>query len=281
MNKNIINNGSIQNNIIDPNPFTSILVEYKKDYLFEKLQNLRPMAQRVEYEMVKRGYRKANVYHLHSNNYDLEIEHVFEDGLAFLPIHRIKGYSGFAHTHEYTENLDQNSVIFGVVAQNLENAKLFRDYHKGGNIDHKQIGDLLGYPDCCSQSFTPYFKKSSDPIWEIAQATESSYEKNRILYVPHYDPLLLQHLRYFGCRVISWFPCNFLCETSIRLSKIWFNIFKEVSEESAVFVKELLEVKGQTWDLYNGQVSIKIPNYLWCIAGSYYTPKKRIIQFGE
>jgi hypothetical protein len=268
----------------DLNPFTSVLVEYNKYFLFNKLQVLNSIYKNVEYEMVRQKYRLADVYHLNSENYDIQIEKIMRDGLVFLPIRRVKKYNGFAHKHEYTDKLDQNSMIYGVVAQDLDIAQLFKELHTNDKktVDHTKIGEFLGYPECCSNKFEEYFSKSYDPIWEISKATEGSYEKDGKLIVPHYDPFLLQHIRYLGgSRIISWFPCNFLCENSIERSQNWFKVFKEISEESALFVKELLNVKNQVWDLYNSQIIGVIPGYLKFVAASYYNPQKKIVVFDK
>lgn len=266
--------------IEDPEPYSTILIEYQKENLFKIFRNMHGFLNEIEYKMVSKGFRQANVYHMVPENFDKQIERIMEDGLVFLPIHRTSRYSGFSHCHIFTDSLDLGSMVYGVVAKDLNTAKQFRDAQTN-NFDHKTTGDLLGYPKCCSEAFNEYFQKSYDPIWEPAINTEGSYLKDKILYVPHYNPKILQHLRYFGPRIVPWFPCNFLCEESSEKAEIWFNLMKETNEELAKNILDILNVKGTTWDLYNAQVISKIPGYGIGVAASYYTEEHRIIYFGE
>lgn len=267
--------------ILAPNPFTTVLFEYGKSYLFDFFRRFQELGIKTEYQMVVKGLRKANVYHMTPENFDIQIEQIMKDKLVFLPIHRTRKYAGFAHCHNFVENIDSNTMIYGVIAQDLETAQQFVDVQKD-NVNHEITGELLGYPKCCADKFTEYFTKSYDPIWEPALETEGSYmSKDGVLHVPYYNPKLLQHLRYYGLRITPWFPCNFLCEESSIKAEIWFNLMKELDEGLANNLLEIMNLKGSTWDLYNAQIYSNIPKCGIGIAGSYYTSERRVIIFGD
>ena len=81
----------------------------------------------AEYEMVKRGHRRADVYQLDPSKFDHQIKRVVLDGLYYLPILRSKTYGGFGHRHYVTDTIDSNTFIYGVVAQTLDDAIKFHD----------------------------------------------------------------------------------------------------------------------------------------------------------
>lgn len=265
--------------IVTPNPYTTMLINYKQEHIFSKINKAIQLTSDVEYEMVKLGLREANVFHLLPENSDRQIEQIVRDGLVFLPIHRTKRYGGFAHKHQFVEYLDQNSMSYGVVAKTLESAEKFRNVQLSQSTDHKATGLLLNYPECCSTVFEPYYQKSADPVWEVCEATEGSYVKDSILYVPNYDPNLFVHARYIGLKIIPWFPCNLLCADSIKRAKTWLQVLNSLDPETTEFIQEMLKIKGQTWDLLNAQVVVTIPNYCKIIATSDYQPERRIIKF--
>jgi len=267
--------------IKNPDPYTTILPLYNSKHpnLIHQLEEAKKVCINLEYEMVKRGYREANVYQLTPDNYDRQIEKIFRDKLVWLPINRVKKYNGYSHKHEFVENLSDDALVYGVIARDIETAEKFKKVQT--SIDHIETAKLLGYPECCSLFFDKVFSQDMDPIWSSAINTEGNYIKNKILYVPHYNLLLLQHLRYFAPRIISWFPCSFLCEESSKKSKIWFSVLEDINPEIASFIKEVLTVKGQIWDLHLAQVNVDLPGYFRGIVSSYYTPERRFIKFGE
>jgi hypothetical protein len=277
---NIQTNSDIKN-IITPDPYTTILLNYGREDIFFKIQKAIKLVFDVEYEMVKRGLREANIFHLMPEECDIQFEKITRDGLVFLPISRTKRYSGFAHKHEFVDKLDSNAMSYGVVAKDLETAEKFKLVQSQESTNHKTTGQYLGYPDCCSTAFEPYFRQSADPVYEVASATEGSYidKKDGALVVPQFDTTLFVHLRYAGIRIIPWFPCNLLCKESKEKSKIWLSVLESMDQDITKFILEVLNVKNQTWDLLNAQVVITVPGYFKIIATSDYCPQRKIIKF--
>jgi hypothetical protein len=269
----------------DPFPYTALLPYYPNYALGKVVSNISKITYGVEYEMVKRGYREANIYHVFPESFDTQLEKIRKDGLTFIPLLRSKSYNGFSHSHFHVDKLGSGTMVYGVVAKDTEIANEFFLEHKniesGGS--HKHTGDLLGYPECCSESFTEYFKKSGDPVYEVAQSSKHKIQKDGSLLITDFDPLLQIHLRYFGLKVIPWFPCSFNCEESSKRAKQWLSVIKDVDKEqngNTKLTEKLLELlnKPSSWDLNMAQAVIKHPDFYGYCA-SYYTPEKRIIEF--
>jgi len=262
-------------NLESPKPYTEVLVKYGKafnhkigEFYFD-----------VEYEMVKKGYRDANVFHLSPQNYDNEIDKIMEDGLVFKPIFRSEVYNGFSHTHFPTKSLGQNTMVYGVVAKNLKTAQLFKQYHLGNYTEHKEIGKLLGYPDCCCESFTKYFNKSFDPVYEPAENTKGIKKVNNKITLPKksFNEQLRVDLRYIGIRIIPFFPCSYDCVNAGKVAKTWLKVMYSLDEKITDEIIEYLE-KPSVWSNLNGQVLVKHPDFL-IMAGGYHDKEYKEVKF--
>lgn len=262
--------------IQEPFPFTAVLPKVGNSYLLRDLQNIRDLFHKTEYEMVKRGHRDADVYHLTPQNYDEEIDRIFRDGLIFRRILRSKAYSGFSHRHFPSETLGPDVMVYGVVAKDLDIANEFKAAHEN-KTDHVKIGQMLGYPDCCSRSFAKYFSKSFDPVYEPAKMMEHKVVDGKLMPI-NADPMLYAHLRYFGPRVIPWFPCRYDCEESTEKAQIWLRVMRDLDAPVITRLIELLS-RPSSWDLFNAQVVVKHPRFIG-YSSSYYSPKRRIVKFG-
>ncbi len=267
--------------VINPMPFSTSLITYEKPQIKDMLRNSAQLFNEVEYLMVKRGLRDADVYHLTPDNYDNQVERIFKDGLVFLPILRSKTYNGFAHQHYPSDSLGSDVMVYGVVARDLDIAKQFKAAHSG-DTDHNIIGKLLGYPDCCSEAFGKFWDVSLDPIYEVAEATQHVKEGGDI-YIDGTDPRLFAHLRYFGLRVIPWFPCSYDCKESQKQADKWFGLMQELDSELSKNILDLMS-KPSSWDLHLGQVLVNKPPTnadFWGYAASYYTDNHRRVFFNH
>jgi len=233
----------------------------------------------AEYEMVRQGLREANVYHMYPNAFDKQIEQITEDGLVFLPILRSRTYNGFSHQHYPTEVLDSNSFVFGVVAENLEAAKRFRNASKSG--DHVTQGLMLGYPECCSKFFTESWtkQKALDPCYETALNTLSHTVENDVVNVEGH-PYLNQMLRYFGLRITPFFPCSFNCQEAIQVGEAWHLVMKCIDEDTTDKIMELLS-QPLSWSLYKGIIEIKTPLFRGIVNGYSCDKRKELRWTGK
>lgn len=253
--------------------FGELLPAYGKPFK----PKIRNFFQEVEYEMIKHGKRECNVYHLGPGNYDKEIDKVFDDGLVFKSILRTKKYQGFSHSHFNVNNLNDDAMVFGVVAKDLKTANKFKEYNLATPTNHIEIGKMLGYPECCCNTFENNFKISYDPIYEAALNTSYVARKDNYLQLENKYPELRVDLRYFGVRIIPWFPCSFECEESIKRSKVWLDMMYSLDTELTEEILDLLS-KPSSWSLLNSQIKVTHPDFLIQTSG-YFDDEYKEVRF--
>lgn len=230
---------------------------------------------KAEYEMVKQGIRKANVYHMSPANFDTQIAQITQDGLVFLPILRSKIYNGFSHQFYPVNKIDSDTFVYGVVAQDLDTAEKFREATK--HSDHKTIGHLLGYPKCCCEAFQDSWvnKKIADPCYESAVNTQdATVEKNTVHVAGH--PYLNTMLRYFGMKVVPFFPCSYKCSNAVEVSKLWWEMLESLNEKVALRIEEMLN-QPLTWSLSNSIIYIKTPVMRAVVNGYECNRRKEVV----
>jgi len=203
------------------------------------LDRIHKVSYDAEYEMVKRGLRKANVYHMTPRNFDKEIEKITRDGLVYLPMVRSKMYNGFSHRHYPVNELDFNCFVYGVVAKDLETAQKFVDAStKGDNVTQ---GELLGYPKCCCETFQKNWvnQKVLDPCYEAALNTKHSRQIQDTVYV-NGNGLTNVMLRYFGVKVIPFFPCGYDCKEALEVAKVWQSVMETMDADATKTAVDML-----------------------------------------
>lgn len=274
-------------------PFTTITWNTRKlERLWEPVRQECLRATHItEYEMVKRGLRRCDVYQLDPPNFDEQIKKVVLDGLYYLPILRSQIYHGFGHRHYVTNTLDQNSFVYGCACGSLEDAILFHDagvidlkrrigeYEDDEmnpeGIDHKITGELLGYPECCSDWFLDVWlsKGCVDPMYETAENTPNS-EMNEDGSVRAYgNPMFNRLIRYFGFQVIPYFTHSYDCEPSKEFAEKWWGIMHEYAPEASEQLLEILNMP-MTWTLKNLIIYVEHP-YFRAAANGYDFPEVR------
>jgi hypothetical protein len=239
--------------------------------LHTKAFDLRKIA---EYEMVRRGFRDADVFHMKMESFDKDIEKITNDDMFFLPLDRIKLYKGVSYSHEISENLIPNETfVYGVIARELSAAQQFKSAYVAK--DHIKMGKLLGYPECCCNFF--YNTRSVDPVFEVAQGTRRSVDPNYIV-VRGDNPLLRTHLKYFGFRLIPWSPCSTECKESSIKVQDWISVMRSIDEKTTNKIIEILNVPSN-WSLLKSQVFLDHPLF-WAFAPSYSTETKLEVLWG-
>jgi len=236
-----------------------------------RLHLIATVTHEAEYQMVKKGLREVNVFHMSPRYFDKQIEKIIRDGLIYIPSIRSKTYNGFSHRHYPVEELDMDCMVYGVVAKNVETAQKFIDAEK--NRDNVTQGKLLGYPKCCSESFQDAWvnKKILDPCYESALNTVNNIITGDTVEVQG-NPQLNVMLRYFGIKIIPFFPCNYQCKEAIKTSNVWFNVIKELEPNVAEDVKQLLDMPI-TWKLNKNIIYIQTPLFKGIVNGYDCSPK--------
>jgi hypothetical protein len=234
----------------------------------------------LEYEMVKQGLRKCATLHISPRNYDKTVEKIFLDNLVWLPIQRSRSYTGFSHTHFPVKELDANSTVYGVLARKIEDAEAFRAASMSGSTDHLKIGELLGFPKCCSKKFVEWWAEGYfDPVYQSAVSTLSAYrnEDGSITVEPHVAAQ--QMLRYTGYRLTSHFPCSLQCAESIKVGKVWYDLGKEVDPQGLEALMQILSLPGE-WSVSHGIAVIETLPFT-IVTNSLPTKRKWVVKWDK
>lgn len=262
-------------------PFTRIVWKNEKsrDKWGPRLRRIRRLYQETEWEMTKRGYRKAATVHITFDNYFKIATRLIDDELLFLPIAKSSYYSGFSHCHR-TPRRGQPYFIYGVLSRNKKDALRFKEMSSSPEKVHLELGKLLGYPRCCTVSFNQRWGAGIiDPMWEAALKTKGAKltgDNDRQIVEITPSPYCNQLLRYFGIRITSHLPCSFDCKETIKKGKEWERVMKSIDREAYGWLKELLSLP-LVWDAYRGILQVNIPLFLG-ITTTGYTEEKFIIK---
>ena len=133
------------------------------------------------------------------------------------------------------------------------------------------LGNLLGYPKCCSQAFKER--------WPIAAQKHQGDPTILSLFASGSMPFNWRvniAARYFGVELIQHFPCKFDCQHSIDLAKRYFETLSYFEPETAETLQYFLQ-SAVLYTEYDGivlfnQVSVKKTNQCFAIqytAASY------------
>lgn len=238
-------------------PFVKVAARPGKEFAVRWLGEANRLIHLTEYEMLRRGYRKADVLHVYPESFDQQMDQVVEDGLVWVPIRRSRRWQGFAHKHYPVRQLDFDSLVYGVVARDRKTAYKFREADMKG--DHATIGRLLGYPECAIKFFLEVWPRHVDPIPEAALNTEGVEVDGHVIKVKGH-PYLWQGLRYFGPRVVPWLVDSYSCPECLKKAELWAKVAKSINDEWFDHALELLSAR-QEWDLDNGVAFVKHPYF--------------------
>lgn len=266
---------------VDPYPFSSV-VWNSVDALRRWgpiLERARALHDRAEYWMVVEGKRKCATMHVSPHNYDHLMERIQSDGLVWLPIKRTKNYSGFAHRHYPVEHLDMNSSVYGVLARTKEDAEAFRAASVGGKVDHRTIGELLGFPSCCIQFFVDFWPTFYDPIYQTAERSPHKVWAGENYSALHVVPHIATHqmLRYAGFRLTSHLPCSFHCEESVKVARDWLEVCRKYDPQGTECLLEILSLPGE-WSVCHGIAVVETP-YFTIVTNSLPTKGKWAVRW--
>ena len=139
--------------IKDPDNFSTFLPRCGRADLFNFIDNLANIWREAELKSVVNDYRDVSTLYL-NQDYDNQLNRLADFGLIFQPLMRVKSFDGFGHKHEISENIDENTSVYGVISKNVSSLKKFKEFFSEG--DDFNVGLMLGYPECCCRSYSDY-----------------------------------------------------------------------------------------------------------------------------
>jgi len=267
-------------------PFTRIVWKTResKDKWNDKINVINATYAKCELETVIQNMRRATTYHIDMNKLEYTFKLINDYGLVFTPIAQSGYYQGFSHKHRPVE-IGKPSYWYGSITKTVEDGILFKTASNAKTQDdiHTPIGELLGYPKCCTEKFISIWETGNyDGMYEIAKQTDGSEvtETESKIYCTIQDigkysinsPLL----RYFGIRAIAHFPCSLKCKESYTIAQKWLKVMDTIDPDASNDIKELL-CSIISWDSLNGVVEVDTP-YFKGISHTYpYLEKNRNI----
>lgn len=128
------------------------------------------------------------------------------------------------------ENSPQKGYFFVYLSKNKSAAEKAKSAEENNN--HKELGLLLGYPECCCGFFENNFDgKNTDLTLRIMENSDGyvfSFYSN--IAARHFDVCLLSH-----------FPHSFSCEPSIEIAKNNLKIISRHSKQLAAVFSGILQ----------------------------------------
>jgi len=130
------------------------------------------------------------------------------------------------------KNLKEGSS-FLYISKNKKLAEQAKEAEEDNN--HKKLGKLLGYPNCCIKFFEDNFpiesKKSND-------YTLATLRNSTSFILPFQNNITLRHM---DLALISHFPCSFHCKHSIKIAEKNLKTIEKHSKEIAAIMGGMLQ----------------------------------------
>jgi len=171
-------------------------------------------------------------------------EEKLADTIAFLESKNLKASKSDFKIQKVTDSLTQysnkgikippdsqkNGNFFVYISKKQELAEKAKQAEHSN--DHKELGKLLGYPECCIE----FFEENFSP--EKTDLTLKILENSDDFKFPFYTNI---GARNMDLELINHFPCNFSCKPSIGIAKKNLEIIRKRSEEFSKIFEGMLK----------------------------------------
>lgn len=158
---------------------------------------------------------------------------------------------------------------YGVVGKSLEDCREFQVASQNGN--HDKIGELLGFPENAREFFQEYFadKNHPDPIFDIER------EDEKIVRPKYWNNIAL---RYFGFRLISFFPSKWNSDEAVEFGKTFERLAEEkLDKQVAIDTMRSVLKMPYIWSSLHGVVQVWTPLFQGIANTGYSSDEKRLI----
>lgn len=244
-------------------PFTRIIPKQKCEDWPSKLGKMGALYHEVEYQTVKRKIRKAAIISVYPENLDESLQRFNKDSLIFIPLQKNKRTESFSFKTETPES-GEAFYWLGCLVRTKKEGKIFKEADQ--RHDHKIIGQMLGYPDCCIGYFIKNFPVNYDPIWVHSEGKITGY------------PECNGMLRYFGPKIVPHYSCSPTCEATKKIGRTWLKIMKEIDKDLAGEIYNLL-ADPITWNSYHGVIQVETSYFIGLVNSFPFVEKPKIINW--
>ncbi len=243
--------------------FTRIIPKQNYEKWPGKLSLMVKLFNQTEYQIVKKKIRIAAIVELDPNNLQNFLEKVNKDRLIFTPLKKVAISTGFSANHISPEP-NQPFLWKGCITRTYKDGQKFKEAYLKN--DHRVIGRMLGYPECCIDYFIKNFPIDSCPIWVDLEGKVKGFPENNGM------------LRYFGPKIVAHLSCSPTCEATKEIGKTWFKLMQEIDNNLADELYKLL-ASPITWNSYHGVVQIETPYFVGLNSALFVLKKPRIIDW--
>lgn len=213
----------------------------------------------METETVVHGLRSATTTHIAPQDLDEKVVEYNKKGLVFLPIQKVGLYNGRSNYHPEMVK-GKPWAYYGVLADSISNAEEFA--YSSDMVDHKHIGKLLGFPECCVDFFAEHFPKGFvDPTWQQASNVSSEFiakKEDNLIRLKNLPWELNSFMKPFGLMTGFQCTCSFDCEHSLQIAKDWIELGKEINAEGLEELEQILSMPME-WESGRGIAYVRTP----------------------
>jgi hypothetical protein len=228
----------------------------------ERFQKIARVHKDLEYLSVAHGLRAACRIQVGAADLKSQTEAFRALGLVLIPFSRVGSRGGFLHVAqpavpnqpwEYTCIASRREVI----ANRLRRALAERD--------DEEIGQLLGYPECCRRFFCDVWDCGyHDPVWQSAfnsKDDSSVWSRDGRRITLEGEASLNPFLRYVGVRVLFHIPHSLNCARSLSIASQLTSLGRKLECQNEMdWIEEILAWPLE-WDLEGGTATIRSPNF--------------------
>ena len=221
----------------------------------------------VEILSVASGARNAALLFPTVEELPLATRRAAEQGLLLLPI-VLEGNSPTAYSSSAQEYKPGNPGRYRAVLVRPECAGAALD--AWGKNDERSIGQLLGYPQCCSEFFQKVWVEGQRVDTTLAMAETTGGDTAG----PPESNIML---RWLSVRLVPHLPCSFSCidtvEFAHRLEAVWRSV--DGGERALTWALDMLSWPME-WTALHGIAEIRTP-ILTISARTDWTPTKAVV----
>jgi Methyltransferase domain len=185
-------------------------------------------------------------------------EEVRGRGLSAATLDRVAAGRGSYSTLQ-SEATGDGPFDYRVVVGSAESVELFRGAWAAGR--QTEVGDLLGYPACCSRFFEQVWCADGliDTTWPMTVNTAAKAEEGDRAFAVEGAPQANILLRWLGLRAVFHLPCRFDCEATTATADRLLALGREsgYAREMACLTEALSW--PVEWSALHGIAEIKTP----------------------
>jgi len=213
---------------------------------------------RIEILSVNQGIRQAALIGVSKDNIDDAKREWAKLGLN----HKILASVGssrypYANATTSSENADDVAayrVVLGKGSITSEACDAFT------NRDSSRIGELLGYPECCTKFFEDTWVQQGflDTTWSMAIRSKTATRSGNQVIVP-LSPMSNILWRWAGIRPVFHLPCQFGCRQTEAVAKPIFDLLSDAGfKVQSDWLRDCLSFPVE-WSALHGIAEIKNP----------------------